>query len=67
MGGIIQPAWDLKNTNSSNDMNVEPNSALLLEFFKKKNSSNDTNVEPNSDLYERKNNKYNSYNKYNLR
>ena len=50
MGGVIQLAWDLKNTNSSNDTNVEPNSALLLEFFKNTNSSNDTNVEPNSAL-----------------
>ena len=47
-------------------MNVEPNSALLLEFFKNTNSSNLTNREPNSALYERKNNKYNPYNKYNL-
>ena len=47
-------------------MNVEPNSALLLELFKNTNSSNDMNVEPNSALYERKNNKYNPYNKYNL-
>ncbi len=31
-------------------MNVEPNSALLLEFFKNTNSSNGTNVEPNSAL-----------------
>ena len=30
-----------KNTNSSNDTNVEPNSALLYEFFKNTNSSND--------------------------
>ncbi len=30
-----------KNTNSSNDTNVEPNSALLFEFFKNTNSSND--------------------------
>ena len=35
-----------KNTNSSNDTNVEPNSALLFESFKNTNSSNDTNVEP---------------------
>ena len=56
-----------KNTNSSNDTNVEPNSALLFEFFKNTNSSNDTNKEPNSALYERKNNKYNRYNKYNRR
>ena len=35
-----------KNTNSSNDTNVEPNSSLLYELFKNTNSSNDTNVEP---------------------
>ena len=48
-------------------MNVEPNSALLLEFFKNTNRANDTNRESNSALYERKNIKYNPYNKYNLR
>ena len=56
-----------KNTNSSNDTNVEPTSSLLYELFKNTNSSNDTNKEPNSALYERKNNKYNRYNKYNRR
>ena len=56
-----------KNTNSSNDTNVEPDWLCSLSFFKNTNSPNDTNKQPNSALYERKNNKYNRYNKYNRR
>ena len=60
-----QPSSVLSHTDSTENTNVEPNSALLYELFKNTNSSNDTNKEPNSALYERKNNKYNRYNKYN--
>ena len=40
----------LSHTDSTEDTNVEPTSALLFESFKNTNSSNLTNVEPNSAL-----------------
>ena len=37
-----QPSSVLSHTDSTENTDVEPNSALLLEFFKNTNSSNDT-------------------------
>ena len=48
--GLFGLSSVLSHTDSTENTNVEPNSALLLEFFKNTNSSNDTNVEPDSAL-----------------
>ncbi len=40
----------LRNTNSSNDTNVEPDWLCCMSFLRNTNSSNDTNVEPTSAL-----------------
>ena len=40
----------LSHTDSTENTNVEPTSALLYELFENTNSSNDTNMEPTSAL-----------------
>ena len=45
-----QPSSVLSHTDSTENTDVEPNSALLLAFFKNTNISNDTNRESNSAL-----------------